>query len=89
MDPASLALSYLHPLLGILRSAYDQYRSICHNQEKCLHLIKRSEKILVAIDNEIINYGQPDSLHDAIERLGQYVNDGLLTLIGNDLCPFG
>src|SRR5436853_4031173 len=71
MDPASLVLSNLHPLVGILRSAYDQYQHICHNREKCLHLIKRSENILVAVDNEIVKYGQPDSLKDAIDRLGQ------------------
>lgn len=71
MDPALLVLSHLHPLVGIIKSAYEQYQHICHNREKCLHLIKRSEKILVAIDNEIVKCGQPDSLKDAIERLGQ------------------
>ena len=71
MDPVSLVLSNLHPLLTILRSAYDQYQQICHNREKCLHLIKRSEKILVAVDTEIVKYGQPDDLKDAIDRLGQ------------------
>ena len=71
MDPALSVLSQLHPLVGILKSAYDQYQCICHNREKCLHLIQRSEKILVAVDNEIAKYGQPDSLKDAIDRLGQ------------------
>ena len=68
MDPTLLVLSHL---VGILKSAYDQYQRICHNREKCLHLIRRSEKILVAIDNEIVKYGQHDSLQDAIDRLGR------------------
>ena len=68
MDLTLLVLSHL---VGILQSAYDQYQRICHNREKCLHLIRRSEKILVAIDNEIVKYGQHDSLQDAIDRLGR------------------
>jgi hypothetical protein len=71
MDPALLILSHLHPLVGILQSARDQYQRICHNREKCLHLIRRSDNILIAIDKEIVKYGQPDSLEDAIDRLGQ------------------
>ena len=68
MDPT---LVVLDPLIGILQSAYNQYQRICHNREKCLHLIRRSEKILVAVNNEIVKYGQPDGLEDGIDRLGR------------------
>jgi hypothetical protein len=58
--PALSILSQHHPFISILKSAYDEYQRIRHNQEKCLHLIKRTEKILVAIDSEIVKCGRID-----------------------------
>jgi hypothetical protein len=69
MDPALLVLSHLDSLVGIIRSAYNEYRRICHNREKCHHLIQRAEKIVIAIDNEIVKVGRPDGLEDAVKRL--------------------
>jgi hypothetical protein len=77
MDPALLVLSQLHPLVGIIQSAYNEYRRICHNRGKCCDLIQRSEKIVIAIDNEIVKFGRPNGLEDGVERLqrcGTYID---------------
>ena len=74
IDPLSngssdIARINLNPLLGVLRSAYEQYQDVCHNREICLHLLKRSQKILVTIDSEIAKRGHPDGMKDNIDRL--------------------
>jgi hypothetical protein len=72
MDPALSILCHLHPLLAIIQSAYDEYQNIRHNQEKCHHLIRRAEKILIAIDNEIVKVGRPNDLAEATDRLERW-----------------
>src|SRR5262245_49545439 len=79
MDPVSLAFSNLHPLLGILRSAYEQYQNVCHNREKCIHLLKWSQKVLVTVDEEIIKISHPDGMKDNIDHLCRQVNRKFLT----------
>jgi hypothetical protein len=72
MDPALSILCHLHPLLAIIQSAFDEYQNIRHNQEKCHHLIRRAEKILIAIDNEIVKVGRPNDLAEATDRLERW-----------------